>query len=110
MPDSAPRLNAAEMLVDVAQPEGGVSTRWIADSGALDLFPLLGPAPADVAAQYAAISGTTAMYQARHCPNHTVTSLTRAASSTLTAGARFLILASVALCVIRQNTVGLCLI
>ena len=54
------------MLVDVAKPEGGVSTRWIADSGALDLFLLLGPAPADVAAQYAAISGTTAMPQASH--------------------------------------------
>ena len=57
------RLNAAEMLVDVAKPEGGVSTRWMADSGALDLFFLLGPKPADVMAQYAQISGTTAMPQ-----------------------------------------------
>ena len=61
------RLNAAEMLVDVAKPEGGVSTRWIAESGALDLFLLLGPNPSDVTAQYAQISGTTAMPQVG-CP------------------------------------------
>ena len=63
-----PRLNAAEMLVDVAKPDGGVSTRWMADSGALDLFLLLGPKPADVMAQYAQISGTTAMPQVS-CPS-----------------------------------------
>ena len=51
------------MLVDVAKPDGGVSTRWIADSGVLDLFLLLGPAPADVMTQYAQISGTTALPQ-----------------------------------------------
>ena len=65
--DCAPlrRLNAAEMLVDVAQPSGGASTRWIADSGVLDLFLLLGPKPADVMAQYARLTGPTAMPQVR---------------------------------------------
>ena len=59
------RLNAAEMLIDVAQPAGGASTRWIADSGVLDLFLLLGPQPADVMAQYARLTGPTAMPQVR---------------------------------------------
>ena len=59
------RLNAAEMLVDVAQPSGGASTRWIADSGVLDLFLLLGPEPANVMAQYARLTGPTAMPQVR---------------------------------------------
>ena len=53
------------MLVDVGKPQSGASTRWIAESGALDLFLLLGPKPADVMAQYAQISGTTAMPQVR---------------------------------------------
>jgi hypothetical protein len=51
------------MLVDVVQPSGGMSTRWIADSGVLDLFMLLGPKPADVMAQYARLTGPTAMPQ-----------------------------------------------
>jgi len=57
------RLNAAEMLVDVAQPSGGASTRWIADSGILDLFLMLGPKPGDVMAQYARLTGPTIMPQ-----------------------------------------------
>ena len=60
------RHNAAEMLVDVSQPSGGMSTRWIADSGILDLFLLLGPKPADVMAQYARLTGPTAMPQVRY--------------------------------------------
>ena len=51
------------MLVDVAQPSGGASTRWIADSGILDLFLLLGPKPSDVMAQYARLTGPTIMPQ-----------------------------------------------
>jgi len=62
---SCGRLNAAEMLVDVAQPSGGASTRWIADSGILDLFLMLGPKPSDVMAQYARLTGPTAMPQVR---------------------------------------------
>ena len=53
------------MLVDVAQPSGGASTRWIADSGILDLFLMLGPKPSDVMAQYARLTGPTIMPQVR---------------------------------------------
>eukprot|EP00208_Stichococcus_sp_RCC1054_P007303 CAMPEP_0206145352 /NCGR_PEP_ID=MMETSP1473-20131121/27104_1 /ASSEMBLY_ACC=CAM_ASM_001109 /TAXON_ID=1461547 /ORGANISM="Stichococcus sp, Strain RCC1054" /LENGTH=887 /DNA_ID=CAMNT_0053541521 /DNA_START=68 /DNA_END=2731 /DNA_ORIENTATION=- len=56
-------LNAAEMYVDVSKPAGGVSTQWIAESGVLDLFLMVGPTPGAVAAQYAAITGGTAMPQ-----------------------------------------------
>lgn len=42
------RLNAAEMLVDVAQSEWGTETHWIAESGVLDLFLMLGPSPTEV--------------------------------------------------------------
>lgn len=57
------RLNAAEMFVDVSKPAGGVSTQWIAESGVVDLFLLVGPRPADVSAQYASVTGTSAMPQ-----------------------------------------------
>ena len=53
------------MLIDVTQSSGGVGTRWIADSGILDLFLLLGPNPTDVMAQYARLTGPTAMPQVR---------------------------------------------
>lgn len=45
------RLNAAEMYVDVVKDQAGVSTRWIAESGVVDVFFLLGPSPSDVASQ-----------------------------------------------------------
>lgn len=51
------------MYVDVSKPAGGVSTQWIAESGVLDLFLMVGPTPGAVAAQYAAITGGTAMPQ-----------------------------------------------
>lgn len=51
VPASHPRLNAAEMYVDVVRGPGGVSTRWIAESGVVDLFFLLGPRPSDVTEQ-----------------------------------------------------------
>jgi alpha-glucosidase (family GH31 glycosyl hydrolase) len=56
-------LNAAEMFVDVERPKSGVTTQWVAEAGVLDLFLLPGPSPADVAAQYAALAGPTAMPQ-----------------------------------------------
>lgn len=57
-------LNAAEMYVDVQRGAGGsTETQWWAESGVVDLFLLLGPKPADVAAQYAALTGTSAMPQ-----------------------------------------------
>lgn len=58
-------LNSAETWVDVwrrnASP--GTHTQWIAESGVLDLFLLLGPTPAAVAQQYARLTGTTALPQ-----------------------------------------------
>ncbi|KAK9816687.1 hypothetical protein WJX72_003707 [[Myrmecia] bisecta] len=56
-------LNAAEMYVDVLKGPSGTETRWIAESGVLDLFLLLGPAPSQVTRQYASLTGTTAMPQ-----------------------------------------------
>lgn len=56
-------LNAAEMYVDVSKPATGVSSQWIAEAGVLDLFLLVGPQPSDVARQYAAITGGSAMPQ-----------------------------------------------
>lgn len=57
------RLNAAEQYVDVEKASSGAAAQWIAESGVLDLFLLTGPTPADVAAQYAGLTGTTAMPQ-----------------------------------------------
>lgn len=42
------RLNAAEMFVDVSQEGDSTSTNWVAESGVLDLFLLLGPTPPQV--------------------------------------------------------------
>ncbi|KAL6767918.1 GLC2A [Auxenochlorella protothecoides x Auxenochlorella symbiontica] len=56
-------LNAAEMYVDVVKSVAGTSTRWIAESGVLDLFLLLGPSPPEVARQYHVLTGGTAMPQ-----------------------------------------------
>ena len=42
------RLNAAEMFVDVSKEGGSTSTNWVAESGVLDLFLLLGPSPRQV--------------------------------------------------------------
>ena len=54
-------LNAAEMYIDVAHAGKNTQTQWFAESGVIDLFLMLGPAPADVAAQYAHLTGTTAL-------------------------------------------------
>jgi alpha 1,3-glucosidase len=59
-------LNAAEMYVDVEKSTSGgssVSTQWIAESGLLDLFFLLGPTPADATSQFAQLTGGTALPQ-----------------------------------------------
>ena len=59
-------LNAAEMYVDISylhDGRKGLSTQWIAESGVLDVFFLLGPSPADVSAQYASLTGGTALPQ-----------------------------------------------
>ena len=36
------------MYVDVGQAESGTVTNWVAESGVLDLFFMLGPKPAQV--------------------------------------------------------------
>lgn len=64
-------LNAAEMWVDVLAPgwdgaaprENEVDTHWIAESGVIDAFVFLGPAPKDVVRQYTAVTATMAMPQ-----------------------------------------------
>ncbi|KAL3163000.1 hypothetical protein ABBQ32_009432 [Trebouxia sp. C0010 RCD-2024] len=56
-------LNAAEMFVDVSREGDGTSTNWVAESGVLDLFLLLGPTPRQVSAQYARLTGSTALPQ-----------------------------------------------
>ena len=58
------RLNAAEMYVDVGRDAaGGTTTQWIAESGMLQLYLLLGPSPMDVSKQYAWLTGGNAMPQ-----------------------------------------------
>ena len=42
------RLNAAEMFIDVGKTERETATNWVAESGVLDLFLLLGPSPHQV--------------------------------------------------------------
>lgn len=42
------RLNAAEMFIDVAKTDSETATNWVAESGVLDLFLLLGPSPHQV--------------------------------------------------------------
>lgn len=49
--------------MDVSKPASGTATQWIAESGVVDLFLLVGPQPADVSAQYAAVTGGSAMPQ-----------------------------------------------
>eukprot|EP01025_Chloroclados_australasicus_P058075 TRINITY_DN7270_c0_g1_i1.p1 TRINITY_DN7270_c0_g1~~TRINITY_DN7270_c0_g1_i1.p1 ORF type:complete len:901 (-),score=109.22 TRINITY_DN7270_c0_g1_i1:483-3185(-) len=56
-------LNAAEMYVDVLYAENEIQTQWIAESGIIDLFIMLGPTPQDVLKQYGRVTGTTAMPQ-----------------------------------------------
>ncbi len=57
------RLNGAEMYVDVQRASDGTATQWIAESGIVDLFLFTGPTPADVARQYATVTGTTSLPQ-----------------------------------------------
>ena len=42
------RLNAAEMFIDVGKTDRQTATNWVAESGVLDLFLLLGPSPHQV--------------------------------------------------------------
>ena len=51
------------MYVDVSYAAGGASTQWLAESGVLDVFIMLGRAPADVSRQMAALTGGSALPQ-----------------------------------------------
>jgi mannosyl-oligosaccharide alpha-1,3-glucosidase len=51
------------MFVDVNKPATGATSQWIAESGIVDLFLLVGPRPSDVSAQYATVTGGSAMPQ-----------------------------------------------
>jgi len=52
-------FNSAEMWVDVETDGKSTQTHWIAESGILDVFFLLGPKPTQVFKQYASLTGTT---------------------------------------------------
>eukprot|EP00894_Picocystis_sp_ML_P003825 jgi/Pico_ML_1/54342/g4704.t1 len=63
-------LNGAEMFVDVSSERSGFLTgkhvvsrqsHWIAESGIVDFFFMPGPSPADVAMQYAQLTGTASL-------------------------------------------------
>ena len=41
-------MSAAEMFIDVAKTDSETATNWVAESGVLDLFLLLGPSPHQV--------------------------------------------------------------
>ena len=58
-------LNSAEMYVDVSKPArgGAVNTQWIAESGVVDIFFLLGPTPVETTSQFATLTGGTALPQ-----------------------------------------------
>jgi alpha 1,3-glucosidase len=51
------------MFVDVEPTKAGSATQWIAEAGVVDLFVLPGPGPADVSAQYARLTGGSALPQ-----------------------------------------------
>ena len=54
--------NPSEMYVDInVDGANGVHTKWMAESGAVDLFILPGNGPAEVLKQYTALTGTTSM-------------------------------------------------
>ena len=54
--------NPSEMYVDVnTDGANGVHTRWMAESGAMDVFILPGNSPAAVLRQYSSLTGTTSM-------------------------------------------------
>eukprot|EP00798_Chlamydomonas_sp_ICE-L_P002757 gene2757-12628_t len=56
-------LNAAEMFIDVEVVGNGTATQWVSEGGIIDLYIFAGPSPADVTAQYALLTGTTALPQ-----------------------------------------------
>lgn len=56
-------LNSAEMYIDLWKDVKGTHSQWIAESGVLDLFLMLGPTPKETLKQYTSLTGTTAMPQ-----------------------------------------------
>lgn len=55
--------NAAEQFIDVNNSDDGSSVYWMAETGSLDLFVILGPKPADVVRQYTVLTGTAHLPQ-----------------------------------------------
>ena len=53
--------NPTETYVDVLRRADGAHTRWMSESGAVDIFLLPGPTPAATTRQYTALTGTTRM-------------------------------------------------
>jgi len=55
--------NPTELYVDVTKggSSGGISSHWMAESGAFDLFIFPGPSPRETMRQYSMITGGTAM-------------------------------------------------
>lgn len=53
--------NPTETYVDVLRRGDGAHTRWMSESGAVDIFLLPGPTPAATTRQYTALTGTTRM-------------------------------------------------
>jgi mannosyl-oligosaccharide alpha-1,3-glucosidase len=52
----------SETWIDVAHPDDkSTATHWMSESGVLDVFLLPGPTPSEVFAQYARLTGTTAL-------------------------------------------------
>merc|ERR1711991_1183636 len=56
-------LNSAEMYVDIGTDatSGTRQTRWMAETGIIDLFVFVGPSPRDVLEQYASVTGTASL-------------------------------------------------
>ena len=52
-------LSSISNFVGSGQSEPQVETHWISESGIIDVFVLLGPAPKDVSFQYGRLTGTT---------------------------------------------------
>eukprot|EP01113_Clastostelium_recurvatum_P019242 TRINITY_DN2271_c0_g1_i2.p1 TRINITY_DN2271_c0_g1~~TRINITY_DN2271_c0_g1_i2.p1 ORF type:complete len:965 (-),score=270.56 TRINITY_DN2271_c0_g1_i2:59-2953(-) len=57
-------LNAAETFVDISEgTQSGKDSHWFSESGIVDVFFMMGPAPRQVFKQYAELTGTLAMPQ-----------------------------------------------
>lgn len=58
--------NAAEQWIDITNSEEGVTAYFIVESGAIDLFILLGPTPEAAVVQYATLTGVAPLPQVNY--------------------------------------------